>query len=40
MSHGYDECPFPPPPYCDYCEHEGHTFSTCPARDDEFLEDD
>jgi hypothetical protein len=21
-------------PYCDYCEHEGHTFSQCPARDD------
>jgi len=22
-------------PYCDYCERTGHTFSTCPARDDE-----
>lgn len=21
--------------YCDYCEREGHTFRTCPARDDE-----
>lgn len=20
--------------YCDYCEREGHTFRTCPARDD------
>jgi hypothetical protein len=24
---------------CDYCEVEGHTFRTCPARDDE-AEDD
>ena len=21
--------------YCDYCERTGHTFRTCPARDDE-----
>lgn len=21
-------------PYCDYCEEEGHTFRSCPARDD------
>ena len=20
--------------YCDYCEVEGHTFQTCPRRDD------
>jgi hypothetical protein len=20
--------------YCDYCEEEGHTFRTCPRRDD------
>lgn len=22
-------------PYCDYCEREGHTFRTCPERDDD-----
>lgn len=22
-------------PYCDYCEREGHTFTSCPRRDDE-----
>jgi hypothetical protein len=21
--------------YCDYCEREGHTFRSCPARDDD-----
>lgn len=21
--------------YCDYCEEEGHTFCSCPSRDDE-----
>lgn len=29
--------------YCDYCEREGHTFSSCPARDDHdghYLEDE
>lgn len=24
-----------PEPYCDYCETEGHSFSTCPKRDDD-----
>lgn len=23
--------------YCDYCEETGHTFRSCPARDDESL---
>lgn len=23
--------------YCDYCEQEGHTFRTCPHRDDDFV---
>jgi len=23
-------------PYCDYCERDGHTFRTCPERDDDF----
>lgn len=27
-------------PYCDYCEIVGHTFRTCPARDDSFDEED
>jgi hypothetical protein len=27
-------------PYCDYCEKHGHTFSSCPARDDDFSDDD
>lgn len=22
--------------YCDYCEVEGHTFRTCPRRDDNY----
>lgn len=22
--------------YCDFCEHEGHTFSSCPQRDDNY----
>lgn len=26
------------PDYCDYCEREGHSFRTCPARDDSFDE--
>lgn len=21
--------------YCDYCEHDGHTYRNCPARDDD-----
>lgn len=25
-------------PYCDFCEETGHTFRTCPQRDDEFGE--
>lgn len=25
--------------YCDYCEEEGHTFRTCPQRDDYDTED-
>lgn len=28
-----------PTDYCDYCEREGHTFSACPARDDEGLDE-
>lgn len=28
-----------PEPYCDYCEKEGHTFATCPARDDDPQDD-
>lgn len=24
--------------YCDYCEREGHTFRTCPRRDDDDTE--
>jgi hypothetical protein len=27
-------------PYCGYCESEGHTFSSCPERDDESLWDE
>jgi hypothetical protein len=30
---------FAPEPYCDYCERDGHTFSSCPARDDEYGDD-
>jgi hypothetical protein len=26
--------------YCDLCEVEGHTFRTCPARDDNYDEED
>lgn len=26
--------------YCDYCEVEGHTFRTCPARDDDYRDYD
>jgi hypothetical protein len=22
-------------PYCDYCEQDGHTYRSCPARDDD-----
>ncbi len=29
-----------PVEYCDYCEQEGHTFRTCPRRDDCFDEPD
>lgn len=24
-----------PEPYCDYCENDGHTFRSCPMRDDD-----
>jgi CLIP1 zinc knuckle len=27
-------------PYCDYCERYGHTFSSCPKRDDETVPDE
>jgi hypothetical protein len=26
---------YEPEPYCDFCERTGHTFRSCPARDDE-----
>lgn len=26
--------------YCDYCEKEGHSFSSCPARDDDYPEEE
>lgn len=26
--------------YCDLCEREGHTFGSCPARDDHHDEED
>lgn len=26
-------------PYCDHCEKVGHTFNTCPARDDPYYEE-
>ncbi len=34
---GPDEASFddPRPLYCDYCETEGHTFRSCPKRDDD-----
>ena len=35
-----DETPYVSEGYCDYCEREGHTFSTCPKRDDEYDEAD
>jgi hypothetical protein len=28
------------PDYCDYCEREGHTFSSCPKRDDEYPDEE
>jgi len=27
-------------PYCDYCERSGHSFRSCPARDDENVPED
>lgn len=30
-----DEERFTPEPYCDYCEQDGHTFRSCPRRDDD-----
>jgi hypothetical protein len=29
-----DEVLSPPEDYCDYCERVGHTFRSCPRRDD------
>lgn len=30
-----DEIGMPEEDYCDYCEQSGHTFRSCPKRDDE-----
>ena len=30
----------PDEPYCDYCERDGHTFASCPRRDDDSGDDD
>ncbi len=34
-----DEVLAPPEDYCDYCERSGHTFRSCPRRDDNFDDD-
>lgn len=32
----WDEQRSPWEAYCNYCEEEGHTFSSCPQRDDDY----
>jgi len=35
IAHRVEELRADDAPYCNYCERTGHTFSTCPDRDDD-----